>query len=52
MGDTPNELPDLNDLHKQMLQRLQKVRQQVTEETGKMASNLGVPAGLNLPGLG
>jgi DNA-binding YbaB/EbfC family protein len=33
-------------------QALDKVRAQVNEETGKMATELGLPAGLNLPGLG
>jgi len=32
-------------------QALERARQQVTEETSKMASGLGLPAGLNLPGL-
>jgi DNA-binding YbaB/EbfC family protein len=32
-------------------QAMQKTRQQVAEETGKMASGLGLPPGLNLPGL-
>lgn len=32
-------------------QALQKVRQQVSEETSKMAAGLGLPAGMNLPGL-
>ena len=32
-------------------QALKKVRQQVAEETSKMASGLGVPPGMNLPGL-
>jgi DNA-binding YbaB/EbfC family protein len=31
---------------------LQKSRQLVAEETGKMAAGLGLPAGMNLPGLG
>src|SRR5438552_7330004 len=31
-------------------QALEKVRRQVAEETGKMATGLGVPAGLGLPG--
>ncbi len=30
---------------------LKKARQQVAEETGKMASGMGLPAGMNLPGL-
>lgn len=33
-------------------QALQKVRQLVAEEAGKMASGLGLPPGMNLPGLG
>jgi DNA-binding YbaB/EbfC family protein len=33
-------------------QALQRVRQLVAEETSKMASGLGLPAGMNLPGLG
>ena len=33
-------------------QALKKARQQVAEETGKMATGLGLPAGMNLPGLG
>jgi len=32
-------------------QALERVRQQVAEETGKMAAGLGVPPGLDLPGL-
>lgn len=32
-------------------QALQKVAQQVTEETAKMATNLGLPAGMGLPGM-
>jgi DNA-binding YbaB/EbfC family protein len=32
-------------------QALERVRQQIAEETAKMASALGVPAGLGLPGL-
>ncbi len=32
-------------------QALTKARQLAAEETGKMASSLGVPPGLNLPGL-
>jgi DNA-binding protein YbaB len=31
---------------------LQKARQMVSEETSKMAMGLGLPAGMNLPGLG
>lgn len=33
-------------------QALQKARTQVAEETAKMAGSLGLPAGINLPGLG
>jgi DNA-binding protein YbaB len=33
-------------------QALHKARQQVAEETGKMASGLGLPPGTGLPGLG
>ena len=32
-------------------QALGKVRQAIADESGKMASNLGLPSGLNLPGL-
>lgn len=32
-------------------QALEKVRQQVAEETGKMAAGFGLPPGLGLPGL-
>lgn len=32
-------------------QAISKARQQAAEETGKLASGLGLPAGLNLPGL-
>jgi DNA-binding YbaB/EbfC family protein len=32
-------------------QALTRVRQQTAEEAGKMASGLGLPPGLNLPGL-
>ncbi len=32
-------------------QALKKVRQAVAEETGKMASGLGMPPGMNLPGI-
>ena len=32
-------------------QALAKVRQQVAEETGKMASSLGLPPGMGLPGV-
>ena len=32
-------------------QALQKARQLVAEETGKMATGLGLPPGMNLPGL-
>jgi DNA-binding YbaB/EbfC family protein len=33
-------------------QALKKVRERVADETGKMATELGVPPGMNLPGLG
>lgn len=33
-------------------QALGKVRQAVADESGKLASNLGLPPGLNLPGMG
>jgi DNA-binding YbaB/EbfC family protein len=33
-------------------QALKKVKQQVAEETSKMATGLGLPPGMNLPGLG
>jgi hypothetical protein len=33
-------------------QALKKARQLVAEETGKMATGLGLPPGMNLPGLG
>lgn len=33
-------------------QAIEKARVQAAEETSKMAGNLGLPAGLNLPGLG
>jgi nucleoid-associated protein EbfC len=33
-------------------QALERVRQQVAEETGKMAAGLGLPPGMGLPGLG
>ena len=32
-------------------QALGKARQAVADESGKLASNLGLPAGLNLPGM-
>jgi nucleoid-associated protein EbfC len=32
-------------------QALQRARQLAAEETGKMATGLGLPAGMNLPGL-
>jgi DNA-binding protein YbaB len=32
-------------------QAIQKVRQLVAEETGKMATGLGLPQGMGLPGL-
>jgi DNA-binding YbaB/EbfC family protein len=33
-------------------QALARARQLAAEETGKMATSLGLPAGMNLPGLG
>jgi nucleoid-associated protein EbfC len=33
-------------------QALKKVRQMVAEETGKMATGLGLPPGMSLPGIG
>src|SRR5262249_32919857 len=33
-------------------QAIERVRQQVAEETQKMATNLGMPPGMSLPGLG
>jgi DNA-binding YbaB/EbfC family protein len=33
-------------------QALERVRGQVAEETGKMASGLGLPPGMGLPGMG
>ena len=33
-------------------QAMEKARVQAAQETSKMAGNLGLPAGLNLPGLG
>jgi DNA-binding YbaB/EbfC family protein len=33
-------------------QAMEKARIQAAEETSKMAGNLGLPSGLNLPGLG
>jgi nucleoid-associated protein EbfC len=33
-------------------QAIQKVRQSVAEETGKMATGLGLPSGMGLPGMG
>ena len=32
-------------------QALERVRKQLGEETGKMASDMGLPAGVNLPGM-
>jgi DNA-binding YbaB/EbfC family protein len=32
-------------------QAMVRVKQQTAEETGKLASNLGLPSGLNIPGL-
>jgi nucleoid-associated protein EbfC len=33
-------------------QALERVRQQVAEETAKVAGNIGLPPGISLPGLG
>src|SRR5262245_34936802 len=56
LGDAALELNDpemLEDLIKAATnQALQKARQLVAEETGKMASGLGIPSGAGLPGLG
>src|SRR5437899_3082830 len=42
----------LEDLIKSAVnQALQRTRQQVAEETGKMATGLGLPPGMNFPGL-
>ena len=42
----------LEDLIKSAVnQALQRARQQVAEETGKMATGLGLPPGMNFPGL-
>jgi len=47
-----NDREMLEDLIKNAVnQAIQKARDLVAEETGKMASNLGLPAGMNLPGL-
>src|SRR5262245_15280524 len=32
-------------------QALERIRQQIAEETGKMATALGLPPGMNLPGM-
>lgn len=32
-------------------QALERIRRQISEETGKMASGFGLPAGISLPGL-
>jgi len=46
-----NDREMLEDLIKAAVnQAVQKSRQAVAEETSKMASGLGLPAGLNLPG--
>lgn len=48
-----NDREMLEDLIKGAVnQAMNKARQAVAEESGKMASNLGLPPGLNLPGLG
>jgi nucleoid-associated protein EbfC len=47
-----NDREMLEDLIKAAInQALQRVRQQVSEETGKMATNLGLPPGMGLPGM-
>ena len=47
-----NDKELLEDLIKAAVnQALQRVRTLVAEETGKMATSLGLPAGMNLPGL-
>jgi hypothetical protein len=47
-----NDREMLEDLIKAAVnQALTKARQQAAEETGKMASSLGLPGGLNLPGM-
>jgi len=47
-----NDREMLEDLIKNAVnQAIQKARELVTEETSKMASNLGLPAGMNLPGM-
>jgi hypothetical protein len=47
-----NDREMLEDLIKNAVnQAIQKTRELVAEETGKMASNLGLPPGMNLPGL-
>jgi DNA-binding YbaB/EbfC family protein len=48
----PNDREMLEDLIKAAVnQALEKARQQVAEETSKMATGLGLPAGLGLPGM-
>jgi len=48
-----NDREMLEDLIKAAVnQAIGKVRQQVAEETSKMASGLGVPPGMELPGMG
>ena len=47
-----NDRELLEDLIKAAVnQALERARQQAAQETGKMASNLGLPQGMNLPGL-
>jgi DNA-binding YbaB/EbfC family protein len=48
-----NDREMLEDLIKAAVnQAIERVRRLVAEETGKMTTNLGLPAGMNLPGLG
>jgi nucleoid-associated protein EbfC len=48
-----NDREMLEDLIKSAVnQALAKARQQVAEETSKMASGLGLPPGMELPGMG
>jgi len=56
LGDDALKMNDremLEDLIKAAVnQALTKVRQAVTDESARVATSLGLPAGLNLPGLG
>jgi DNA-binding YbaB/EbfC family protein len=48
-----NDKELLEDLIRAALnQALQRVRQEIAEETSKMAGGMGLPGGLNLPGMG